>query len=65
MPLPSALAFRRGLRANHQMLAIVPRMPTVAATGLTTFRAPVFAMGADTTVPRRRYAFRAARPEAR
>ena len=47
------------------MLAIVPRMPTVAATGLTTFRAPVFAMGADTTVRRLRYAFCAARPEAR
>ena len=29
------------------MLAIVPRMPTAAATGFTTFRAPVFAMGAD------------------
>ena len=33
------------------MLAIVPRMPTVAATGLTTFRAPLFGMGEDTTVP--------------
>jgi hypothetical protein len=31
------------------MLAIVPRMPTVAATGFTTFLAPLFAMGADTT----------------
>jgi hypothetical protein len=29
------------------MLAIVPRMPTAAATGFTTFRAPVFAIGAD------------------
>ena len=45
------LAFRRGFSANHQMLAIVPRMPTVAATGLTTFRAPLFGMGEDTTVP--------------
>jgi hypothetical protein len=43
------------------MLAIVPKMPTVAATGLTTFRAPVFAMGADTTVPYPGYAFCAAR----
>src|ERR1700691_3563862 len=33
------------------MLAIVPRMPTVAATGLTTFSAPLFGMGEDTTVP--------------
>jgi hypothetical protein len=33
------------------MLAIVPRMPTVAATGFTTFRAPLFGMGKDTTVP--------------
>jgi hypothetical protein len=31
------------------MLAIVPRMPTVAATGFTTFLAPLFAMGPDTT----------------
>ena len=38
------LAFRRGLSANHQMLAIVPTMPTVAATGFTTFRAPLFAI---------------------
>jgi hypothetical protein len=47
--LASALRLRRGLRANHQMLAIVPTMPTVAATGLTTFRAPLFGMGEDTT----------------
>jgi len=45
------LAFRRGFSANHQILAIVPRTPTVAATGFTTFRAPLFGMGEDTTVP--------------
>ena len=45
-PTSSVLAFRRGFRANqHQMLAIVPRMPTVAATGFTTLLALKLGMG--------------------
>ncbi len=31
------------------MLAIVPRMPTVAATGFSTFRAPLLGIVPDTT----------------
>ena len=34
------------------MLAIVPTTPTVAATGFTTFRAPLFGMDGDTTANR-------------
>jgi hypothetical protein len=39
------LALRRGLRANHQMLAIVPNVTAAAATGFTTLRPPLFGMG--------------------
>ncbi len=31
------------------MLAIVPRMPTVAATGFSTLRAPLVGMAPNTT----------------
>ena len=40
----SRLALRRGLSANHQMLAIVPSTPTAAATGFTTLRPLLSAM---------------------
>ncbi len=40
------MALRRGLSANHQMLAIVPSVTAVAATGLTTLREPLLAMAA-------------------
>ena len=43
---PPLLALRRGLSANHQMLAIVPSVTAAAATGLTTLRAPLLAMAA-------------------
>ena len=43
------LAWRRGLRANHQMLAIVPSVTAAAATGLTTFLASLLGMGEDLT----------------
>ena len=49
MPPPAFLAWRRGLSANHQMLAIVPNVTAAAATGLTTFLAPLFGMKEETT----------------
>ena len=45
VPPPARLGLRRGLRANHQMLAMVPSVTAAAATGLTTLRAPLFGMG--------------------
>ncbi len=47
--VPAGLSFglRRGLSANHQMLAMVPSVTAAAATGLTTLRAPLLAMRGD------------------